>query len=72
MIAGQSTMIEYPLVPVHPCASVAVTVKLDVPMVVGIPERVPEGESVNPAGKAPAVRANEYGAVPPDAEIVWL
>ena len=47
-------------------------VKEDVPIVVGIPERAPEDESVNPVGKAPAVRAKEYGAVPPDAEIVWL
>ena len=35
--------------------SCAVTVKLNVPPAVGVPESVPEEESVKPAGRAPDV-----------------
>lgn len=36
-------------------ASVTVTVKLDVPFVVGVPVIIPPGESAKPAGRLPAV-----------------
>ncbi len=45
--------------------SVTVTVKLAVCAAVGVPEMVPAEVSTRPAGNAPAVIANEYGAVPP-------
>jgi hypothetical protein len=52
---------------VHPWASVAVTVKKNVPTLAGIPERIPPEARVSPAGTEPAVTANVYGAVPPIA-----
>ena len=54
-------------------ASVAVTVKVDVPAVVGVPEMMPPLVIDNPAGSDPAVTLNVYGAVPPLAVMVcWL
>lgn len=53
--------------PDPPELSVTVTVKFDVPVVVGVPFSVPEDERVNPAGNEPAVTAKVYGAVPPAA-----
>ena len=50
--------------------SVAVTVKLNVPAAVGVPDRTPAEVSVSPVGMAPTVTANVYGDVPPDAVIV--
>ena len=47
--------------------SVAVTVNMKVPAVVGVPESVPSGASVSPAGAAPVVTAQVYGAKPPVA-----
>ena len=41
----------------QPFASVAVTVKLNVPVVVGVPDNAPLDDSVNPFGNAPAVTA---------------
>ena len=43
--------------PEHPAASVAVTVKLKVALLVGVPERMPDAESVSPVGSVPAVTA---------------
>ena len=46
--------------------SVTVTVKLDVPLAVGVPEIKPdEGEMLSPAGRLPAVTDQLYGEVPP-------
>ena len=53
-------------------ASVAVTVKGDVPMAVGVPLTTPPVESVRPGGNVPTVTANVNGAVPPLAVIVLL
>ncbi len=51
--------------------SVAEIVKLKVPPAVGVPERVPALPfKLRPAGRAPAVTENVYGAVPPLALIV--
>jgi hypothetical protein len=48
-----STVNEYVRLPPHPFKSVAVTVKMDVPIAVGVPLNVPFGASVKPAGNAP-------------------
>jgi hypothetical protein len=50
--------------------SVTFTVKLKEPEAVGVPEMVPAGESVRPAGKAPALMLQPYGVVPPVAASV--
>ena len=51
--------------------SVTCTVKLNEPAAVGVPERVPlAASSEMPAGRAPAVTAQVYGAVPPVAASV--
>ena len=46
--------------------SVTLTVKLDVPAVVGVPVIVPVLDNVRPAGRDPALMVHVYGAVPPD------
>ena len=52
-------------------ASVTCTVKLNEPVAVGVPERVPLAAfSEMLAGRAPAVTAQVYGAVPPVAASV--
>ena len=53
--------------------SVAVTVNVNVPAVVGVPAITPPvviGDS--PVGSDPAVMVNVYGPAPPLAVIVWL
>src|SRR5262245_46651209 len=50
--------------------STALTVKFDVPAVVGVPEIVPDELSIKPGGKLPLVISHVYGAVPPAAESV--
>jgi hypothetical protein len=52
-----SIVIEYADPPVHACESVAVTVKFDVPVVVGVPARTPPVERRSPAGNVPLVTA---------------
>jgi hypothetical protein len=47
--------------------SVAFTVKVENPAVVGVPEIVPLVERVKPAGKDPELTLHEYGVVPPVA-----
>ena len=46
--------------------SVASTVKLNEPITVGVPEIVPPEERLRPVGSDPELRANVYGAVPPE------
>ena len=47
-------------------ASVTLTVKLDVPAAVGVPDSTPvEAFRVIPAGSVPALTDHAYGAVPP-------
>ena len=49
------------------------TVKLVVPVPVGVPEITPVVESISPAGKLePDTNVQLYGAVPPPAVNVWL
>jgi hypothetical protein len=47
--------------------SVTVTVKVEVPGVVGTPVITPAELRVSPPGRLPEVTAHMYGAVPPDA-----
>jgi hypothetical protein len=47
--------------------SVTCTVKLVVPVVVGVPDKIPPAESVRPAGREPLAGTQLY-AVPPNAE----
>ncbi|HEX6679295.1 MAG TPA: hypothetical protein VF063_01490, partial [Gaiellaceae bacterium] len=49
-------------VAVAPAASVAVTVKVEVPFTLGAPSSRPDGRRVNPAGTWPD---HLYGGVPP-------
>ena len=50
-----------------PLASVAVTVKVYVPLPVGVPLIFPvAGSIVSPAGSAPSVTANVIGVFPPE------
>ena len=51
--------------------SVARTVKVLDPAVVGVPEILPPAESVNPAGSVPLASDHVYGVVPPEAESAW-
>ena len=48
------------------------TVNEELPTCEGVPDRSPPGERERPAGRDPVVNENVYGAVPPDAAIVWL
>ena len=54
-----------------PVALVALTVKLDVPAVVGVPAITPAVESVNPSGNDPVSMLHVIG-VSPVAVSVWL
>ena len=71
-VIAEQIIIVYARLPEHPLASVAVTVKVKLPPVVGVPEITPEDESVSPVGSVPVVTAKLYGAVPLLAVIVWL
>ena len=51
--------------------SVTRTVKLLDPAVPGVPESVPPGARLNPAGSAPLATANAYGGDPPEAPSAW-
>jgi hypothetical protein len=50
---------------VAPLVSVTVTVKFEVAAVVGVPAIVPDELRFRPAGSAPPVRLQLYGALPP-------
>ena len=56
---------------VGPALSVAVTVKVYVPVTVGVPSSLPLFRAI-PAGRAPLVTPKLYGAVPPVAVNGWL
>src|SRR6266850_1866701 len=71
-LAAGLTAIEKPAAPVQLLAvSVAVTVKLKVPVAVGVPLMVPSEARLSPGGNVPAVTANVYGPVPPEAVKLW-
>jgi hypothetical protein len=46
--------------------SETLTLKLDEPAVVGVPEIRPEVERDRPVGRAPAANDHEYGGTPPE------
>ena len=48
------------------------TVNVNGPDAVGVPARTPPVDNVSPAGNAPDEMLYAYGAVPPDATIVWV
>ncbi|MCW0415677.1 hypothetical protein NB689_001431 [Xanthomonas sacchari] len=52
--------------------SVADTVKLKLPLPLGVPVSTPAELSSMPTGNVPVVIAKPYGAVPPLAVKVWL
>jgi hypothetical protein len=52
--------------------SVAVTVKVQVPAVMGVPEIIPELLNESPAGRVPLVTLQVMGGVPPVAWSVAL
>ena len=56
-----TTVIEYDCAPEQPLASDTITVKLKVPVAVGVPVIAPSAASVRPGGSAPAVTA-KFGA----------
>jgi hypothetical protein len=61
----------YACEPVHPFASIAVTVKLNVPAVVGVPVIPPVDEFKDrPGGSAPETTLSVYGGAPPEAVTV--
>ena len=51
--------------------SVTRTVKLLDPAVPGVPDMVPAGARLNPAGNVPLATAHEYGGDPPEAPSAW-
>jgi hypothetical protein len=59
-------------VPVMLLESVTVTVKLEFPALVGVPESAPAELRVRPAGRELAVVLHVYGGVPPVAAKVRL
>jgi hypothetical protein len=52
--------------------SVTLTVKLDVPTVVGVPVIAPAPVKVRPAGRLPVLTVNASVPAPPVTAIVWL
>jgi hypothetical protein len=54
------------------CESVTLTVKLEVPAVVGVPEITPPELKESPAGRLPELSDQLYGVTPPVAVSVWL
>jgi len=76
VIAGQPALamvIVYRRLPEQPFASVAVIENVNVPGVVGVPVIAPvPGLRIRTGGNAPLDTENAYGAVPPDAETLWL
>ena len=52
-------------VAVWPLASVTLTVKLEVPVAVGVPVRFPSALRLMPAGRLPLLTDQAYGLVPP-------
>ena len=65
-------VIVYACNPVQPLASVAVTVKVNVPAVVGVPEIMPLLVSDIPGASSPAVMLKVYGTCPPLAVMLLL
>src|SRR5947209_2549816 len=61
----------YARLPMSPAPSVAVTVKVEVPVAAGIPPSAPDGPSDSPPGRAPEVTAKVNGPGGPVAATAW-
>ena len=68
---GGLIVTESPAVADTDALSVALTVKLAVPAVVGVPEMVPLALRFSPAGSEPVDTDQVYGGVPPVAASGW-
>ncbi len=53
-------------------ASATLTVKLKLPVAVGVPESKPADDKVSPAGKVPALKLKLTAPTPPVCVKVWL
>jgi hypothetical protein len=72
-IVGQTIVNEIVALPVQLFESVILTVKLNDPAAIGVPEIAPVAASERPLGSDdPMASANEYGAVPPVPVSDWL
>jgi len=65
LMVGQVIVTEYCRLPVQPYLSVARMVKVKLPSAVGVPESVPPGARVSPAGRLPLETMKVYGLLPP-------
>jgi hypothetical protein len=76
-VVGVTVIVGHPIVsdtltePVQPFESVALTVNVDMPVLVGVPESRPPLESVRPVGSVP-VLLNVTVPIPPVWENCWL
>src|SRR5947209_19921103 len=59
-------------VPVQPFASVTLTVSGNEPVCVGVPERMPAGESVRPGGSVPLLMVHGFAQIGAVAAKRWL
>jgi hypothetical protein len=69
--AGGLTVIDKAAVAETDALSVTRTVKLLDPAVPGVPDIVPAGARLNPAGSDPLTTAHAYGGDPPEAPSAW-
>ena len=69
--AGGLMVIDNAAVAVADELSVTRTAKLLGPAVPGVPDSVPLGARLNPAGNVPLATAHEYGGDPPEAASAW-
>jgi hypothetical protein len=73
VMLGQPMVIENCLVAVHSVAvSVDITVNVEMPAAVGVPDTVPPELRLKPAGRPPLSRLYVYGPVPPLVVSPWL
>src|SRR3990172_5132546 len=71
--SGSYAVSEKSLAVIAALASLTCTVKVDVPVVVGVPDMTPvEGSRAKPAGRVPDETDQVYGIFPPTAVRVWL
>jgi hypothetical protein len=69
--AGGLTVIDKAAVAETDALSVTRTVKLLDPAAPGVPDMVPAGARLNPAGNVPLATAQAYGGDPPEAASAW-
>jgi hypothetical protein len=69
--AGRLTVIDKAAEAEVDALSVTRTVKLLDPAVPGVPDMVPAGARLNPAGSDPLATDHAYGGDPPEATSAW-